>query len=1547
MTRAIRVVMVVAAFALAAPLGAQELLANPGFEEFGEDGVPEGWGRYGGGVPESRLEASEDAHSGERAVRLIDTGPEERDNRYATGVVQTVEAEPGAIYMLSVWLKQLQRNNDGAMNLQLRFLPGDEIHNIRMAPELGTWRKFTIAGRAPEGTEQARVYIYTMHYWTTEAIIDDASLESVDAETLGARYPLAAHGASGIEQVRELNLRTPVVADGEAVATIAVPKGDEYAALGDNLASQIEAKTGARPEVTSDCRSLVGSDGTIIALGNLNNNFIIERLYWNKYLQIDALAPGPGRYVLQTVHEPYNWPRGMNILVVGASDLDGLTAGVEDLVGRIPEGDWVLAEPLLVVSGAEAMGEEAAQEYIESDVDLHILRRFWEAVQRYRDTGDLAHPRRAKHLLMLAGERFMEDPHHHYTWPEETTSNMIGAMWDVLEEAPIFTDEERLHCTNVILNALYVLPSHTSYYGSLEDNDGIIWNHTTFPLLGIYWMARYFDRYYGDVDGKIALMLEKCAAAFTGQVKSWKPQEDSAGYVSIVPRHTIEYTLAENDYSYFENGNVLRHAEYEVGFCDNTGDAAGFGDSGYGHGVYARNLHWALWYYRDGRFLWWLDRVMEGGYESPYDPSVEPVEWLDLAGATVFELHPEVYRYTTERADYGGEPTPPNIPQEECFDKIAFRESLDMDAEYFLLDGYSRGKHLQYDGNSIIKYYADGQDWLIDGDYLVRNTTDHNGVSVIRGGRVAELIPSCAALQTIADLPSATLVETAVYDYNGVDWLRNIFWLKGEFVLVTDRMRANEADDYTFVGNWKTLAEGQQELTDGRVFSTVRRGVGGVGSRELITVTEPAEGVERAEKFGTSVSQLDTVLELPAGELEMTLFASGVSTGADSFYVSIDGGERTAFHIPIDSFGPSSRTWTKDEPTPNIEIAEAGAHRVTITLREGPGPMLDRILVRDAEGTVVAEVEAEEAPPLPEEMVEQAPEKRFFVKADGVAQSKLTGRINHVGRHITYMRQRLGGEMEPGEMRAFHTLFYNDATDEPKAYDLRRISDEAVMVTREGEPWLVVLVGDEAMIGGQAEMKMMAFTRDTVWGADVTDFRGEIYAEQPFSGELRADPPHITIVGPPELTSVVLGGMPFALYEGRLDMDLAEFGDAAAGIVELERLFDTFVARAAAAEGGAPPEEGLEAPELRTERALEVPVEPGTERQPVERLYPVDLDGDGAEELIVLRARVARAVTATGEELWSVAAGGTARSLAHADIDGDGALEVLLGADDEMIHVIDAATGQVERRHHCDIPLRVGRSSVRQPRVGALAVDDLDGDGQLDIIAGLMNANLVRYDTDFNLLWRFDSIEHGMLDMALHDFEGDGALEIAVANRYGSVEIFDAEGRQTANVRSELGDVQMAIGDLDGDGTDEVANGSSTGAFTCSTYDGPQRFEFPNYGFAFTELIAADLHQAAGQELAAASETGYVYVLDADGEVLAQRDFGDAVNDIALVQAAQGAPRVAVACDDGSVYLVNAGMELVGAVALEGRPLRLGVIGAGDGTRLLAATTDTVHVIVP
>ena len=1537
---------VAVALIIGASASAQELLTNPAFEEIADNGLPAGWKQYAGGVPESQLEISDDAHAGQHSVRVIDTGPEERDGRWSIGVQQDVPAEPGKHYLLSVWNKCAARNNDGAMNLQLRFLPSSKSHTVKLTPEIGgDWQQFFTAGQAPEDTTSIRVYIYSEHYWTCDSLIDGASVQEVNAEKWGARFPLLALGSQGIEKARELNLRTPLVQGGQPAATILIPEGEDYAALGKRLADAIAEKTGATLPVTTEGKPLVESPETVIALGNLNNNWVIERLYWNKYLEINSLKPGAGKYVLQTVHEPYNSPQGKNVLVIGASDLDGLTAGVEDFIGRIQQGaDLVLAEPLLLVSGVTPLDEAAREKLLAQEPDIHALRRFWDAARQYRDTGDLAYAENAKRILLFCGERFMENPRYHVTWPEETTSNMLGAMWDVLEEAPVFTDEERLQCANILLATLYSLPPRCSGYGNLEKNDTIIWNHTTFPLMGIYWLARYFDRYYGNVDGRMELMLEKVRAAFAGQVTCWKPQEDSCGYVSIVPRHTIEYTLAENDYTHFENGSVRRHAEYEVGFCDNTGDAAGFGDSGYGRGVYNRNIHWALWYYKDGRFLWWMDRVLENGYQNPYHPEVKPVPWRDLVGLNLFELHPQVYEYTRTRADYGGEPTPPNIPVEKAFDKIAFRENLSPNGEYFLLDGYSRGKHLQYDGNAIIKFYADGHDWLIDGDYLVRNTTDHNMVSVIREGRCAELEPSCAAVECIADLPTAGMTETAVYDYNGADWVRNIFWLKGQFVVVMDRLRAREAGKFTFLGNWKTLAEGDQELTEARIFETSRKGYGEIGNRDLITVTKPAEGVERAVKFATAYSQLDIGLELAAGKYEMTLFASGTGTGSDSFYVAIDAGETVAFHIPINVFGPSSSEWTKDTPTPNIEVPTDGLHRITITLREGPGPMLDRILIRDAQGKAVADLQAEEAPPVPDEWIKPAPSSDFYVKSDGHAACKLATRINHVGRHITYLRERFGGELQTREACALHNIFYNDTDESPKGYDLRRISEEAVVVLKDGQPWIVCAAGDEATLDGQVEAKMVMFSLEQVWAGGVTGASGYLAASEPVAAEFDIAAAQVVITAPSDETTLSVAGIPMLFTDRRVEMDLAGYEQLTEEIWRLEDAFASFTARVQE-----PPPAAQQGPTVEKALAVaweqEIPVEQGRETDPILKLYPTDLDGDGTDEVIVLRGQTAHCLDAAGNTLWNFPTGAITRAVCAADLDGDGAVEVLVGSDDEMIYVLDAA-GNKLREHHADIPLRVGRSSVRQPRVGALGAADLDGDGTTDILAGLLNANLVRYDPDFNLIWRVDSIEHGTREMELLDLDRDGKLEVACANKYGHVEIFSADGHQLPGPYSELGDVDMAFGDMDGDGQYEIANGSSTGAFTCQTFRGDVKFRFPNYGFAVRQTLMADVRGDGNAELLVASETGYVYILGPEGEVLAQRDFGDVVNDLAVLDG-DGKSRIAAACADGGIYVLDGDANLSAGLQLDAGVELVAVLRAEGGPCLLAATAGTLACLTP
>ena len=272
----------------------------------------------------------------------------------------------------------------------------------------------------------------------------------------------------------------------------------------------------------------------------------------------------------------------------------------------------------------------------------------------------------------------------------------------------------------------------------------------------------------------------------------------------------------------------------------------------------------------------------------------------------------------------------------------------------------------------------------------------------------------------VAELPTATLVETVASEFNGCDWVRNIYWRRGEFILVSDRLHVREADNYVFASNWKVLSEADHEVHDGRVLT-----------------------IERPE---------------------------------------------------------------------------------------------------DADGV---------------------PPARVTVKGDGHARGTFSEQTDDAGNRSMLMRWELEGQLEAGETRAFHTLYYEEGEPEPRNWDLRRISDEAVLILRDGEPETVVVMGEEADIPGQVRMRMGAFGRRSIWAADLSNLRDLLRTARPIHGEVRADPTtHATVIGPPDVQTISVVGMPLMLQDGRLELDLAAFGDLSMGLVELDALFDSFARRA-------------------------------------------------------------------------------------------------------------------------------------------------------------------------------------------------------------------------------------------------------------------------------------------------------------------------------------------------------------------------------------------------
>ena len=125
--------------------------------------------------------------------------------------------------------------------------------------------------------------------------------------------------------------------------------------------------------------------------------------------------------------------------------------------------------------------------------------------------------------------------------------------------------------------------------------------------------------------------------------------------------------------------------------------------------------------------------------------------------------------------------------------------------------------------NLICKLCLLGEDLLIGSGYSGNNIRSNDSVIVIRDARLDDpavkgkseypfawwqplwaKYPSYAALEAMADLPSAGLVRTALRGYQGCDWHRNVFWVKGAYFAVIDEVTARRAVVYYVESNLKT-----------------------------------------------------------------------------------------------------------------------------------------------------------------------------------------------------------------------------------------------------------------------------------------------------------------------------------------------------------------------------------------------------------------------------------------------------------------------------------------------------------------------------------------------------------------------------------------------------------------------------------------------------------------------------------------------------------------------------------------------------------------------
>ncbi|NUQ01872.1 MAG: hypothetical protein HUU35_18665, partial [Armatimonadetes bacterium] len=625
--------------------------------------------------------------------------------------------------------------------------------------------------------------------------------------------------------------------------------------------------------------------------------------------------------------------------------------------------------------------------------------------ENYLKSGEEAYASLAVAALETMVGVYAKDPGRKTPWPEETTSGAILAAWDAFEECPLLPAGRRAAYVDVFLKLSRDLVKRSYEYSRIPNEDFLItWNHTTFPLLGLYFGGRYFDRYYHLPEARE--WVERARRGFSQQAKSWKPQEDADSYLVLTMGHTIDYSLAEWDLAFFESGLIRQYADYVIACGDNRQWPAGFGDSGIHTSASMANaaVPYAWWWTKDPGYRWVLERANPNGYASPYWPEVPAVEPANQVGLAAFQLDPRVYTYLQRGPTYNEEFAPSEVAVEEAFDKIAFRESWHPADQYLLLDGVGRGKHLHFDTNAIIAFVQDTEHWLLDHDYLTRNTTEHNMLSVIKDGRAGRLVPGLAGLTAQGDLPRIAGTVTYVKGYNGVDWRRRILWRKGAWFLVRDEVTAREPGRYDLELTWKTIDRGQESVTpEGRFVA--QRGQAGI-SRLVLPVDDPAAAKGRAVLLSAAGSSLAFGVDLPRGDYRITLRAWGEGTSSDSVWVGIDDLPKVAFHLPKGAYGPSSKVPDHSQPTPTVAVPTDGLHRVEVTLREAPPVRIDQITFeRDGAPPVVVEAAAAPPPPAPAQAVASA----LTIEPVGVDEARVTKHVRQgISAPVAIYHQRTG-----------------------------------------------------------------------------------------------------------------------------------------------------------------------------------------------------------------------------------------------------------------------------------------------------------------------------------------------------------------------------------------------------------------------------------------------------------------------------------------------------------------------------------------------------------
>jgi hypothetical protein len=315
-------------------------------------------------------------------------------------------------------------------------------------------------------------------------------------------------------------------------------------------------------------------------------------------------------------------------------------------------------------------------------------------------------------------------------------------------------------------------------------------------------------------------------------------------------------------------------------------------------------------------------------------------------------------------------------------------------------------------------------------------------------------------------------------------------------------------------------------------------------------------------------------------------------------------------------------------------------------------------------------------------------------------------------------------------------------------------------------------------------------------------------------------------------------------------------------------------------------------------------------------------------------------LNAGGKELWRIKTDGRINAVSVGDLNGDGHSEYVFASEDAHVYAV-GATGQELWRFRCP---RYPKRSSKLGQARDVLVADLDGDRKAEVIVGANNIELHVLDGTGKQRRSFHGSDSNMTfnNFSAVDLDGDGnstILAFPSAGSFGYGLEFDLGGRadrfSTDGWPSHIRD--RAEVDLDGDGRLDFACATNRGNVYYRVRTGNSLTNKKVFSIGCPVTAMAGLTQPERLGLVAVGiDASYVHVLDGKGAPVWKQPTGSPVTDVEFVRTRNGA-LLAAATDEGSVLFfseigkalaAHAGQSRVNVMAPAGDAI---VVGDADG----------------